>query len=209
MVARAEHHIFLDFGQALVDVRHLHARGLTRFHGNGVDDVVLTEDLAAHGHEVGELAVIDADSDVTVRSKQIARKFETRIEHVEPVGVVPAFGFSIRGKFLAVAARLLRPPEIVRDAVFEVIRVDEVMARVVRRIDVNELDVAVIVLLEHLEDLEVIAFDESIRRRVPVPGLALFRTQRCGSGQLGGTHGALLARPEQAKALRSSGCVAA
>ena len=50
----------------------------------------------------------------------------------------------------------------------EVVVVDEVIAGVVRRVDVDQLDLAEVRLLEQLERVEVVALDEEVLRGVEV-----------------------------------------
>ena len=86
------------------------------------------------------------------------RKLQAGIHHVQPVGVKPPAGIGIAAD-LAATIGLPREFQVVLDVVLEVVRVDEVLARVVRRVDVDELDLAGVVLAQELQRVEVVALD--------------------------------------------------
>ncbi len=70
----------------------------------------------------------------------------------------------------AEAARvgLARVAQVVVQALAEVVGVDEVVASVVGRVNVDHLDFAVVALLQQLEHLQVVAFDEQVLASVEV-----------------------------------------
>ena len=63
--------------------------------------------------------------------------------------------------------------------------IDEIVASVVGRIDVDELDLAQIRLLEKLEGVEVVPFDEEVLGRVEVDGLLADGTEGLRDGCVG------------------------
>ena len=72
--------------------------------------------------------------------------------------------------------------EEIADVVAEVVLVDPVCARVVRRIDVDELHLPRVALLQELQHFEVVALDHQVLRRVPVDALLGAWAQRAGAG---------------------------
>ena len=88
--------------------------------------------------------------------------------------------------------------EVVLDVVLKVVGIDEVLAGVVRRVDVDELHLAGVALLEELEDFEVVALDHEVLRGVPVHALLRAGAQRAGGGREGELPGAALAVPVEA-----------
>ena len=80
---------------------------------------------------------------------------------------------------------LAGPREVLRRRLGEVVVVDEVVAGVVGRVDVDQLDLAEVRLLEQLERVEVVALDEEVLRRVEVDRLLADRPERLGDRCIG------------------------
>ena len=79
--------------------------------------------------------------------------------------------------------------EVVLYIVLEVVRIDEVLAGVVGRVDVDELDFPGVGFLEELEDFEVVALDHEVLRWCPSPRCPPGRDAACRwreSGRAGG-----------------------
>lgn len=63
-----------------------------------------------------------------------------------------------------------------------VIWIDErIRSRIIRRIDIDHLDLVVVRLLQDLEDIQIISFDEEILSTIPVYRLILFWMKRLRS----------------------------
>ena len=77
----------------------------------------------------------------------------------------------------------------------EVVPVDEVVARVVRRVNVDQLDLAEIALLQKLKDFQIVSLDIEVFRAVPVHALLRAGAQRLADGLVGLHNGRLLAYP--------------
>ena len=60
----------------------------------------------------------------------------------------------------------------------EVVVIDKVVARVVRRVDVNHLDLAQVVVLEQFEHFEVVAFDVEVLRVIEIDGFLFAGAER-------------------------------
>ena len=108
------------------------------------------------------------------------------------------------GVGLAGESRLLL---IVIDRVAEIVLVDKVVARVVRGVDVDHLDLAVIAALQELQHLKVVALDVDVvgveRAVLAVAATALFnaRPKRCRARDLRLADGVGLAWPRERIAL--------
>ena len=83
----------------------------------------------------------------------------------------------------------------------EVVGVDEVVARVVRRVDVDHLHLAQIRLLQELEHFEVVALDVEVFGSVPVFALCRTGAQRLADGLVRLYNGRLLSHPGKLVAL--------
>ncbi len=108
----------------------------------------------------------------------------------------PSAGLCIGSDFRATFC-LSSQLKVVLDVVLEVIRVHKVFAGVVRRVDVDQLDLARIALLQQLEHFEVVAFDHQILRAVPIHAFFRTRPQSAGAWCQGNLAGAALAVPVQ------------
>ena len=88
--------------------------------------------------------------------------------------------------------------EVVLDVVLEVVGIDEVLAGVVGRVDVDELHLPGVALLQELEHFEVVALDHQVLRGVPVHAVFRAGAQGAGGGREGELAGAALAVPVEA-----------
>ena len=83
----------------------------------------------------------------------------------------------------------------------EIIGIDEVVAGVVRRVDVDHLYLAEIALLQELEDFQIVALDVEIFGGVPVLAFLHTGAQRLANGLVGFHNRRLLAHPGKLVAL--------
>lgn len=113
-------------------------------------------------------------------------------------------GFGIAADLLP-AFHLPGQLQIVLDVVLEVVRVHKVLAGVVGRIDIDQLDLAGIALLQQLEHFEVVALDHQVLGGVPIHALVRAGAQRAGARCQGQLPGAALAVPVEAVFLISIG----
>ena len=116
-------------------------------YGDLRDEVLRTEYLLAQLDEVGAFVVVDADEERAVVGEEVSRQLEPRIDHRQPVGVEPPVGLDVGDQAVAGGVGLAGLDEVVSGALAEVVVVDEIVASVVRRIDVDHLDPAEIGLL--------------------------------------------------------------
>ena len=121
--------------------------------------------------KVISFVLVNADEDGAVGSEQIARKRETRINHRAPVRVKPAVALGVGDQAAALLVIVAALGVVLAARLGKVIVVDEIMARVVRRVDVYELHLAGVGFLQDLERVEVVALDVEVLRGVPVIGL--------------------------------------
>src|SRR5665213_3006682 len=107
--------------------------------------------------------------------------------------------FGVRTELLAFRINLPRVLQIRLQTLCIVVGIDKIIAGVVRRIDVDEFDFAVVALLQELENFQVVALDHEVAGRLPVDTL-VWRWAKCpgGRSQSGLSRGTL-ARPAEAK----------
>ena len=85
--------------------------------------------------------------------------------------MVPTLRLRVRREFLTLFINLFRPLEVCTQTLLEIVRVDEVFAGVVRWIDVDHLDLAVVMLLQNLQHFQIVAFNKDVLGGVPVFGI--------------------------------------
>jgi hypothetical protein len=85
-----------------------------------------------------------------------------------------------------------------------VVGVDEVLAGVVGRVDVDHLDLAQVGLLQQLENLQVVAFDDEVPGGVEVDALLAARSQSTQARGLDGAEAIALAGPVHAVAFAAN-----
>ena len=79
--------------------------------------------------------------------------------------------------------------------ILKVVGIDKVLAGVVGRVDIDELDFARVGFLQELEDFEIVALDYKVEGDVPVHAVLRAWTQGSGRGGEGELPGAALAMP--------------
>ena len=158
--------------------------------------------IVAHGSQVSDLIVVHAHEHHPVFPQQLPCQLHPRQHHIQPPRMKPPAGFGVGGEFTAALPfHLPGQPLIVADAVAVVVGVDEVLAGVVGRVDVDQLDPAGVALLEQLEHLQVVPLDHHVAGGVPLDAVRLLRPQGAAGGGEGGPAGGPLAVPVEAELL--------
>ena len=114
------------------------------------DEVLLTKDFAHQDAQVVDLMIVNTDENHPIIPQQVARQSEPRIHHVQPVRVVPPTRLSVRHQHASYLVGLTGRPQVLVYRLGEVIAVDEVVARVVGRIDVDHLHATGVAFLQQL-----------------------------------------------------------
>jgi len=82
--------------------------------------------------------------------------------------VVTSGCLGIARKQIALCGLLAGKFQVGIERIGEVVGIDEIIARIIRRVDVDHLHPAEIGLVQELQDFEVVSFDEDIIRLVEV-----------------------------------------
>ena len=115
--------------------------------------------------------LINTHKNYPILPQQVPCQPQPGVHHGEPFGVEAAVGFGVGGEFLSFVVDLSGTAEVVFEGFGEVVVVDEVVAGVVGRVDVDHLDAAGVGLLHDLEHFEVFAFDEDVAGVVGAVGV--------------------------------------
>ena len=129
------------------------------------------------------------------------RQIQPRIHHVQPLGVEAAVGLGVGAELLALGVHLPGVFQVGLQALGVVVGVDEVVAGVVGRVDVDHLDLAQVRLLQELQHFQVVALDDQVLGGVEVDALLRAGAQGAQARRLDGLEAVGLARPVHAVAL--------
>src|SRR5690554_169591 len=117
--------------------------------------------------------------------------------------MITSVGLSIGDK-LTVFTDLIGAFEVFTGGFGEFIVIDEIVAGIIGRVDIDHLDLAQVGFLQEFEGVEVIAFDEEVFGGVEVDALVSRGSQRLGDGGVGGDGGGALSGPVESVALAGS-----
>ena len=139
--------------------------------------------------------IITRNKNHSIIGQQVPCHLQSRIDHVQPIGVEPAVCLIVFHKAVALVIVLSAVGDIFLHALRKIVFVDKVTAGVVRRIDIDHLDLAQIGLLQQFEHVEVVSLYIKILRVVKVHALLFARTQRRRDGRVGEQLCLALVRP--------------
>src|SRR5438552_19009033 len=105
---------------------------------------------------------------------------------------------AVRAELASCSVNLARVLQIRVKALSIVVRVDEVVAGVVRRVDVNHLDLAEVRLLKKLQYFKIVTFNDQIFGALKIHALFRARQERAKGGSLNGIKALGLASPTHA-----------
>ncbi len=117
--------------------------------------------------------------------------------------MVPTAGVLVGAGGGAVIIQLPGVAQVIVQPFAVVVGIDEFVAGVVGRVDVDHFDAAVIGLLQQLEHFQIVALDDEVFAAVPVDALLRLRTQCGDAGCLHVAKGLALARPGKAVTLNA------
>lgn len=130
------------------------------------EKILGAEYFIAHCFKIFGFVVIHRNKDNTIIRKQVSCNFESRINHIEPISMEATIAFSIALHWVYNEVAVLVVSAVSFLEVFtrlgEIVVIDEVIAGVIRRVYVNHLDCAKIVLSENFEYIKIIALNVKI-----------------------------------------------
>ena len=133
--------------------------------------ILLPKYLITDGFEVGLFVVVDGDKDNTTVFEKVAGEDQTRVHHIEPVGVIAGGGFFILGQAHPLQTVLISQVHFICQFFLthlEFIRINKVLACIVRWVNINHINLAKIRLLQYLEDFKVVPCNKDILRLVKI-----------------------------------------
>ena len=161
--------------------------------------ILRAENLIHDQAQVGDLVVVDADEDDAVVAQERARQEQAGVDHVQPVRVEAPAGARVGRERAQRLVHLPGAAQVVLGGLAEVVAVDEVVAGVVGRVDVDHLDTPGVGLLEELERVQIVRLDEEVARRVLVHARARHGDERPARRFAGAAARRPLAWPEEAE----------
>ena len=133
--------------------------------------VFFAKNLITNFTEVCHFIVINRNENHTIIPQQVGCQPQTGIHHIQPVGVIPAH--RLRVGLGCLLGDLLVPGQ----RISKIICVNKIIAGVIRRVDVDHLDLAVVGRLQQLQHLQVISLDVEVLGGVPVDAFSRAGTQ--------------------------------
>lgn len=97
-------------------------------------------------------------------AQEIPSELETCIDHGEPIRVKAPIGFRIRNKSISFLIGLIRPFKILFGGFGEIVIINEIVPRIIGRIDVDHLHLVQVGLLKKLQSFEVVALNVEVLR---------------------------------------------
>ena len=163
------------------------------------DEISFPKHLIANLPKILHLIVINRNEYNTVLCQQISGNFQPWVDHVQPVRVEPAVAFGVDLVVLQDHIPVfIEHPALVSElagGLAEVILIDKVVASVVRRIDVDHLDLSKIVLPKKFEHLKVVTLNVEIPGVVEVHAALSVRPESHIARSVGDPHSLTLPRP--------------
>ena len=130
--------------------------------------------------QISYLVFIHVNEYNPIIRQKISRQHQSGINHTAPVGMKASVGVGILEQAVFVL--------VVHSHLFiffflcahEIVSIYEVVAGIIRRIDIDHFDLAEIALLQNFQDFQIVALDIEIFRGVPVAAVRFNRAQRFG-----------------------------
>lgn len=110
------------------------------------NEILRPEYLVTKQSEIGNFLIIDADQNDAITPQKRLRCLKAGQDHVQPVSMEAPGTLSVGRRLLPLAVDLPGQREIIFDAIAKIIRVNEILARVVWRVDVDELHLSRVTL---------------------------------------------------------------
>lgn len=146
------------------------------------DKVATPEYFITYFSQVVLLVIIYGDKNNAILRKKIASDFESRIYHIQPIGVKTTIGFGValHGVIVHLIAIGIKRSIALLELIFalsEIIIIDEVITCIIGRVNVNHLDTTEVGFAENFEDIEVIALNIKIFGRIEINRFFTARAQ--------------------------------
>ena len=178
---------------------HIHWRNTLRCGflviNKALNKISFSKNLITYHSKTFHFIFIYANKDNPIIRQQIPCQQQAGINHAAPVGMKPSIGVGIFEQAVA----FLTPLSALNLPLFalhlKIIGIDKVVAGVVRRVDINHLDLAEIAFLQKLEDFQIIALDVEVFGGVPVLAIRHTGAQRLPDRLVGFHDSRLLADP--------------
>ena len=157
----------------------------------------ITKNFISDFPKIEIFIVINTNEDYAIFRQQISCAYKSRINHRAPLGMKPSIRPVIDLHPVPVLVHHAAVFFVFRERLLKIIIVDEIVPRIIRRIDINHLDLPKITLLQQLQRLKIIPLNIQILRRVPVLAFLYARPQRLANGTIRFDNGCFLPDPRE------------
>lgn len=121
--------------------------------------IVQTKNFFRQLQEIVHFIIIDTDENNSILCQQIFCQFQPRINHIEPIRMKTAIAFGVCHHAVAFFVILAAVFHVILGALCKVVLIDKIIAGVVRRVNVDHLDLAQIGFLQELQHFQIVALD--------------------------------------------------
>ena len=177
--------------------------GVSPLPGNICNEITFSKNLCTNFKKIRAFIIIYTNKNRAIICQQILCQLQPRINHIEPIGMETAIALGVGHKTVAFFIILTAIIHIVRRTLGKIILIDKIVTRIIRRINVDHLDLTQIGFLQELQHFQIIALDVEVLT-VKTAGYAIFahtvschRTQRCRNGRIGRQHRLFLIWPSK------------
>ncbi len=157
--------------------------------------ILFPKNLVADFSQRRLFSIINTEKDETGVAQKAFGNRESWIDHCKPVRMETPPAFRIADKSSPFFSPFASGYFKFFFGCCKIVFVNEVLARVIRRINVDQLDLAEVGLLEEFQGVQVVTFDEQVLGGVEVYALFSARAQSLGDGGVCGEERLAFARP--------------
>ena len=173
-------------------------------------EILRTENLITHCFKILDFIIVHRNEYHTIITEQITGNFQSRIYHIEPIGVKATVGFcvALHGVIVHLVAhgvkctiglfKLFSSPT-------EIVVIHKIVTCIVGRVNVNHLHAAEICFAKYFEHVEIVALNIEIFSCIEVNRFFATRAQRKFYALVGKTRGSSLVGPGELVALLALG----
>lgn len=173
------------------------------------DNIPFAENFIAQLSQIFTFVFIHRYEYHPIITEQVSGYFQSRIYHIQPIGVeaTVGFGVALQGAKGLVALGIKSPIGLFKSlfALSEIVIIDEIVTRIIGRVNVNHLHAAEIRFAKDFEHVEIVALNIEIFSCIEVNRFFATRAQRKFYRLVGKTRGSSFVGPGELVALLALG----
>ena len=168
------------------------------------NEILISEDFITNFYKICFFIISNRNENHAIIRQQVSCHFQSRINHVEPVGMEAAVALGIGYKTVALLIELARTEEVFHGRLCKIVFINKVIACIIRRIYIYHFHLVEVGLFKAFQHIKVIALYVEVLRIVKVYTLLTAGTQSGTDGRVGKQYSLLLVRPGELIAFLTS-----